>query len=100
MEIETTSEVRMDMFHHIVEQLLYISKRVRVDIDLAVSFICTRVSRSTEEDWIKLRRLLQYILGTIDMPRVVGANRMDLIEIYVDASYTVHHDMGGHTWGV
>ena len=60
-EIETTSEGKMDIFHHIVAKLLYVSKRARVDVDLTVSFLCTRVSCSTEEDWIKLRRLLQYL---------------------------------------
>ena len=38
-EIETMSEERMDVCHHIVAKLLYISKRVRVDIDLVVSFM-------------------------------------------------------------
>ena len=71
-----------------------------MDIDLAVSFLCTRVSRSTEEDWGKLRRLLNYLWDTIDMPRVIGANGLDLMETYVDASYAVHPDMRGHTGGV
>ena len=80
-------------------KLLYVSKRVRVDIDLAVSFLCTRVSKITEEDWSKLRRLLNYLSGTIDMPRIIGANGMDIMEIYVDPSNTVYHGMKGHTWG-
>ena len=71
-----------------------------MDIDLAVSFFCTRVSRSTEEDWLKLRRLLQYLLSTIYMPRIIGAHGLDLIETYVDASYAVHQDMRGHTGGL
>ena len=94
------SEERMDIFHHIVAKLLYVSKRARVDIDLAVSFLCTRVSCSTEEDWTKLRRLLTYLQGTIDMPRVVGASGIDLMETYVDASYAVHQNMRGHTGGL
>ena len=65
-EVEMKTE-KQEIFHHIVAKLLYVSKRARVDIDLAVSFMCTRVSRSTEEDWGKLRRLLNYISGTIDI---------------------------------
>ena len=65
------NEERRDMFHHIVAKLLYVSKRARVDIDLAVSFLCTRVSKSTEDDWDNLRRLLNYLYKTIDMPRVI-----------------------------
>ena len=44
------SKEKMEIFHHIVAKLLYVSKRARVDIDLMVSFLCTRVSKSTEED--------------------------------------------------
>ena len=91
------NEERMETFHHIVAKLLYVSKRARVDIDLAVSFLCTRVSKSTEEDWEKLRRLLNYLYKTIDMPRVIGADGMDVMQTYVDASYAVHMDMKGHT---
>ena len=80
--------------------LLYVSKQARVDIDLAVSFLCTRVSRNTDEDWGKLRRLLHYLWDTIDMPMIIGANGLELMETYVDASYAVHQDMRGHTGGV
>ena len=84
------------MFHHIVAALLYVSKRARMDI---VSFLCTRVSKSTEEDQGKLSRLLNYLHKIIDMPRIIGADSMDVMQTYVDASYTVHMDMKEHTGG-
>ena len=99
-EAKALSEEKMDISHHIVAKLLYVSKRARVDIDLTVSFLCTRVSKSTEQGWLKLRRLLEYLFGTISMPRIIGANGLDLMETYVDASYAVHHDMRGHTGGL
>ena len=34
------------------------------------------------------------------MPRIIGANGMEIMETYVDASYAVHHDMKGHTGGL
>ena len=78
----------MEIFHHITAKLLYVSKRARVDIDLVVSYLCTRVSCSTEDDWEKLRRLLHYLYGTIDLPRVIGASGdMSILQTYVDASY-------------
>jgi hypothetical protein len=62
-EVDSTSkpldEKRADIFHHIVSKLLYVSKRARLDIDLTITFLCTRVSCSMEEDWNKLRRLLE-----------------------------------------
>ena len=47
-----------DTFHSVVAKLLFITKRARPDIETAVAFLCTRVSRSTTEDWKKLRRVL------------------------------------------
>lgn len=93
-------ESNMETFHHIVAKLLYVSKRARVDIDPTVASLCTRLSCSTEEDWTKLKRLLEYLRGTINMPRIIGANGLDIFETYVDASYTVHQDKRGHAGGL
>jgi hypothetical protein len=40
-------KIRSKNFHSIVAKLLYISKRARVDIQLPVAFLCTRVTKST-----------------------------------------------------
>ena len=37
------SQAKIDLFHHFVVQLLYLSKKARPDIQLAVYFLCTRV---------------------------------------------------------
>ena len=34
---------KTEAFHHIVSKLLYVSKRARIELDLAVSFLRTRV---------------------------------------------------------
>ena len=57
-ESKILSQEKVEKFHHIVAKLLYTRKRVRGYTDLAVSFMCTRVSCSIDEDWEKLRRLL------------------------------------------
>ena len=44
---EDTSEE----FHHIVSKLLDVSKRAQFDIELGISYLCTRVSCSTIGDW-------------------------------------------------
>jgi hypothetical protein len=41
----------------------------------------------------------QYIKGTIDMPRILGADAMTSLVTWVDASYAVHPDMRSHTGG-
>jgi hypothetical protein len=46
-----------NIFHSIVAKLVYVSKRARTNAQLAIAFLCTRVSCSTEQDWKKLIRL-------------------------------------------
>jgi len=87
------------IFHSIVTTLLYVSKRARTNAQLAIAFLCTRVSCSTEQDWKKLIRLLQYFNGTLDMPLILGADSLAKSKSWVDAAYAVHDDMKSHTGG-
>ena len=43
------------VFHSVVAKCLYLMKRARPDIELVISFLCTRVRDSTYEDWKKLK---------------------------------------------
>jgi Reverse transcriptase (RNA-dependent DNA polymerase) len=89
-----------DIFHSVVAKLLYVSLRARPDILLAVSFLCTRVSKSTKQDQEKLMRVLEYLNGTLDLTLTLGADDLGKIRTWVDASYAVHPDMKSHTGGV
>ena len=91
---------KAEIFHHVVAKLLYVAKRARVDLQLAIAFLCTRVSKSTQEDWEKLRRVLKYIHKTIDLPRIIGMRDFSVLQTWVDASYATHPDMRSHTGGV
>ena len=84
----------------IVAKLLYVSTRVRLDISPTIRFLCTRVSKSTEEDWEKLRRLLRYLKGTLSDKKYIRVDGMGLMRTYVDAAYAVHLDMRGHSGGI
>jgi hypothetical protein len=89
-----------ELFHSIVAKLLYISKRGRIDIQLAIAFLCTRVSCSTNQDWDKLKRVLQFLNRTLDDCMIIGADCLTVLKTWVDASYGVHPDMRSHTGGV
>ena len=65
-----------ETFHSVVAKLLYVATRARMDILLAVGFLCSRVSKSTEQDKQKLKRLLQYIKGTLKLKYTLGADNM------------------------
>ena len=65
-----------ESFHRIVAKLLYVYIWARVDILLPVGFLCTRVSTSTEQDQAKLKRVLEYIKGTINLEYTLGADSL------------------------
>ena len=44
------SEHKKDDFHSIAAKLLWIMKRARPDLETAISFLCTRVSKSDEDN--------------------------------------------------
>lgn len=71
-----------------------------MDILLAVGFLCMRVSKSTVQEMAKLKRLLEYIRGTIDLEYIVSADKMKKLRTRVDESYAVHPDMKSNTGGV
>ena len=96
---ELLDESRSKNFHSITAKLLYVSNRARVDLKLVIAFLCTRVSKSTLQDWAKLKRMLLYIKGTLNMPRILGADSMMNLLTWVDTSYAVHDDMKSHTGG-
>jgi hypothetical protein len=89
-----------EAFHRVVAKLLYVSIRARVDLLLAIAFLCTRVSKSTRQDQSKLKRVLEYINGSMDIKYTVGADDMECMRTWVDAAFAVHPDMKSHTGGV
>lgn len=60
-ESDTLDETRAMRFHHIVAKALFVCKRARPDIQLTVGYLSTRVRAPSEDDWRKLRRLIQYL---------------------------------------
>jgi len=92
-------EARADNFHSIAAKLLYISRRCRLDIQTALGYLTTRVSCPNEDDWAKLRRVLQYLRGTMDECLILGGDSIGSMESWVDAAYGVHNDMKSHTGG-
>ena len=94
------SPTERDRFQSVVCKLLYVALRGRPDILLAVVFLASRVAKATLEDQTKLKRLLEYLYGTYDLALVLGADDIQTMYTFVDASYAVHDDMKSHTGGV
>lgn len=74
-------------------------KRARPDLETAISFLCTRVSKSNLDDWKKLRRVIAFIKCTIDDVRIIGAHDLKSIFTWIDAAHAVNADMRSQTGG-
>ena len=57
------------------------------------------MSKSTTDDWVKLRRLLGFLQKTIDNVRIIGADNLEDMYTWIDAAYGVHEDFKSHTGG-
>ena len=89
-----------DKFRSIVCKLLYVGLRARTDILTSLSYLSTRITHPTEGDRRKLKRLLEYLHGTLDLSLILGADHLGSLHTWVDASYATHDDMKSHTGGV
>ena len=51
-------------------------KRVRPDIETAISFLMRRVSKSDVDDWWKLKRVLAYLKNTFGDVRIIDTSNL------------------------
>ena len=71
---------KMEIFHRIVAKLLFACKRARPNIQTAVAFLTTRVSKSDDDDWKKLKQCLQFLQSTINLCLTLSAENMTIIK--------------------
>ena len=93
-------DVRAAEFHSLTAKLLYLEKRGRPDLETTVSFLTTRVSKPTEEDWKKLKRALTYLNQAKSDSRIIGCDSLTSIMTWIDVAFAVHPNMRSHTGGV
>jgi hypothetical protein len=94
-EIEIT-KYQSSQFHSTVAKLLFLVKRGRPDILLAVSFLTTRVKSPDLDDWKKLLRILGYLKETLEYDLTISCEDLRTFTWYIDGSYATHEDMKGH----
>ena len=85
------SNKQADYFHRVTARFLFVAKRSRSDLQVCVSYLCTRVKASTESDYKKLTRLVQYTRRTVHLPLHIGWSDGTLTW-NVDALFAVHQD--------
>jgi len=87
----------VDLFHHLVAKLLYLRKRVRPDLHMAVAFLTTRVTSPDKDVYKKLGRCIAYLWATKELFLTLEADSDGRIRWWVDASFAVHPDMKSRT---
>lgn len=94
-------ESSRERFHTVVMKIQYLAKRVRPDLLTASTFLNSRVQAPTEQDALKLDRVVDYLYSTRSLGIKLGGPKGVLsVTAYVDASYGVHHDFKSQTGSV
>ena len=79
-ECQKLNKKDMEIFHSIVAKLIFVGKRARPYIMVAIAFLTTRVSKSDEDDWKKLERLMSYIHNTLDLKLTLSTESMSSVK--------------------
>jgi hypothetical protein len=90
-------DLKREDFHSAVARCLYLGKRIRPDILVAVSFLSSRVRSPDMDDDKKLVRLLNYINATKHLGLKLTFDPRARLEAYIDASYAIYNDARSQT---
>jgi len=94
------SKDEKDFYHSTIAKILYLGKRVRPDLLVAIAFLVRRVQAPDADDWDKMVRLIQYIRGSKGYGIKLSGETSLSVTAFIDASYAVHWDMKSHTGSV
>jgi hypothetical protein len=86
-------------FHNLVAKTLYATKQARHDTCIAITFLTIRVQAPNKDDLNRLTHLMKYLRGTRMLPLILSANGTGILKWWVDAAFTVHPNMQGHSGG-
>ena len=90
-------EGQKELFHHFVAKSLFLLKQAQLDLQTAVSFLCTRVQQPTEHNWHKLCQMMKYLQATRHLLLILEDDGTNLAKWHIDGLFAVHHNMKSHT---
>jgi hypothetical protein len=99
-DTQKLSKKRARIFHSFVAKLLFVVKRARPDILLAISFLKSRVKYPDIDDWGKLIRVIGYLMNTEGIHLTLCCKEIKDLVWYIDGSYATHDDMRGQSGAV
>ena len=86
-------------FHSIMMKLMCASYHRRKDMQLVATFLAGRVNCCAMEDYGKLRRLICYIIGAMDLLLYLGMDDCGKMINFIDASFACRDDFKSQTGG-
>lgn len=84
-------------YHSAVARLIYLVKRTRPDIAVAVSYLSSRTSNPTIRDREKLDKLIGYLKGTVKWGVRFRHDGALEPRVYSDAAFLIHEDAVSRT---
>lgn len=97
--IETKGNHKIETNHpyrEAIGSLLYLANGTRPDITYAVNVLSRHQSSYTDEDWVKVKRVLRYLRDTVNLGlKYTGSG--DSLECFVDASLGISDINGKST---
>ena len=95
---QDTPAIAVTTYLRLLGLLMYLTKS-RPDIMPAVSFGATKSTAPTEDDYLQLYYIVEYLRATATKGHRIYIGKDAYIQLYceVDASYLIHSDSKGHT---
>ena len=78
-------------------QALFLCKQGRPDIMPGVVFLTTRVQHPTQQDWIKLVKMMNFLQQTQQDILTLEANNLEVANWHTDVAFAIHPDFCSHT---
>jgi hypothetical protein len=82
-ECKKLPQEQREVFHCLVAKLVFVWKRVRSDIGVAMSFLTKRVKQPDLDDWRKLVHLMDYLKADGNRPLILAADKTGIVIWYL-----------------
>jgi hypothetical protein len=90
---ESLDRVKIDLYQHNTAKLLFLCKRARPYLQLAVatlSSVGNSLPDNTIDDYKKLRRVRRYVRGSKDLPLVLEADHTHIVKWWAMGKGTIY----------
>ena len=86
---------KAEYYHTVVAKILFLCKIGRPDTPTATEFITTRVHKPDQDEWNKLKRVMECLKQSKDLELTLSADKLNVMKWHIDAIQAVHPDMKG-----